>query len=95
MSSSTCGKPLTEYNLNLEDKYISAYILFSGLNHEKSLHKMRVLTFMSLGEAKSEVSFEDLCKELDIGADQIEEFVIEGKFGSFSVELQVSRSCCL
>ena len=39
---------------------------------------MRVLTFMSLGEAKSEVSFEDLCKELDIGADEIEEFVIEG-----------------
>ena len=52
--------------------------VFTGLNHEKNLHKMRVLTFMSLGEAKSEVSFEDLCKELDIGSDEIEEFVIEG-----------------
>ena len=39
---------------------------------------MRVLTFMSLGETKSEVKYDDLCKELDIGVDEIEEFVIEG-----------------
>lgn len=39
---------------------------------------MRVLTFMSLGEAKSEVKFDDLCKELNIGLDEIEDFVIEG-----------------
>ena len=39
---------------------------------------MRVLTFMSIGEAKSEVSFEDLCKELNISSDEVEEFVIEG-----------------
>lgn len=48
-----------------------------GLSHEKNLHKMRVLTFMSIGEAKSEVSFEDLCKELNISSDEVEEFVIE------------------
>lgn len=50
----------------------------SGLTHEKNLHKMRVLTFMSLGEAKSEVHFDDLCKELNISVDEIEEFIIEG-----------------
>ncbi|KAL9955539.1 hypothetical protein ACROYT_G036876 [Oculina patagonica] len=48
-----------------------------GLSHEKNLHKMRVLTFMSLGEAKSEVQFDDLCKELNIGLDELEDFVIE------------------
>ncbi|CAH3106685.1 unnamed protein product [Pocillopora meandrina] len=48
-----------------------------GLTHEKNLHKMRVLTFMSLGEAKSEVHFDDLCKELNISVDEIEEFIIE------------------
>lgn len=48
-----------------------------GLSHEKNLQKMRVLTFMSIGEVKSEVSFEDLCKEISIAEDEIEEFVIE------------------
>ena len=33
---------------------------------------------MSLGEAKSEVHFDDLCKELNISVDEIEEFIIEG-----------------
>ena len=41
---------------------------------------MRVLTFMSLGEAKSEVKFDDMCKELNIGLDEIEDFVIEGTY---------------
>lgn len=48
-----------------------------GLSHEKNLHKMRVLTFMSLGETKSEVTFDDLCKELNFGLDEVEAFVIE------------------
>ncbi|KAJ7390489.1 Eukaryotic translation initiation factor 3 subunit M [Desmophyllum pertusum] len=48
-----------------------------GLSHENNLQKMRVLTFMSLGEAKSEVKFDDMCKELNIGLDEIEDFVIE------------------
>ena len=39
---------------------------------------MRVLTFMSLGETKSEVNFDDLCKELNFGLDEVEAFVIEG-----------------
>ena len=41
---------------------------------------MRVLTFMSLGESTSEVSFDDLCKELNIGTEEIEDFIIEGLF---------------
>ena len=46
---------------------------------------MRVLTFMSLGEAKSEVDFDDLCKELNIGLDEIEDFVIESTNKTFTV----------
>ena len=57
---------------------IDILLICPGLTHEKNLHKMRVLTFMSLGEAKSEVSFDDLCKELNISVDEIEDFVIEG-----------------
>lgn len=49
----------------------------SGLSHENNVHKMRVLTFMSLGESTSEVSFDDLCKELNIGTEEIEDFIIE------------------
>ncbi|XP_067043916.1 eukaryotic translation initiation factor 3 subunit M-like [Acropora muricata] len=48
-----------------------------GLPHEKNLHKMRVLTLMSFGESKSEVSFDDLAEEFNISAEEIEEFVIE------------------
>ena len=46
---------------------------------------MRVLTFMSLGESTSEVSFDDLCKELNIGTEEIEDFIIEGLFHCFSM----------
>ena len=52
---------------------------FAGLPHEKNLHKMRVLTLMSFGESKSEVSFDDLAEEFNISAEEIEEFVIEGQ----------------
>ncbi|XP_044167090.1 eukaryotic translation initiation factor 3 subunit M-like, partial [Acropora millepora] len=48
-----------------------------GLPHEKNLHKMHVLTLMSFGESKSEVSFDDLAEEFNISAEEIEEFVIE------------------
>ena len=61
------------------DILIGVSFIFAGLSHEKNLHKMRVLTFMSMGEAKSEVSFDDLSKELNISFEEIEEFVIEGQ----------------
>ena len=35
---------------------------------------------MAIGESKSEVSFDDICKELNIGVDEIEDFIIEGLF---------------
>ena len=40
---------------------------------------MRVLTLMSIGESKSEVSFDDLAEEFNISTEEIEEFVIEGQ----------------
>ena len=63
------------------DKGTSISLIFlPGLSHENNVHKMRVLTFMSLGESTSEVSFDDLCKELNIGTEEIEDFIIEGLF---------------
>lgn len=69
----------TKYERSITNVVISWQLLFfAGLSHEKNLHKMRVLTFMSLGETQSEVKFDDLCKELNIGLDEVEDFVIEG-----------------
>ena len=59
----------------------------AGLSHEKNIHKMRVLTFMSIGETTSEISFDELCKELNIGIDEVEEFIIEGGFDWFKEAL--------
>ena len=60
---------------------------------------MRVLTFMSLGETKSEVMFDDLCKELNFGLDEVEAFVIEGTknltYGYLSWYLEKKYVCLL
>ena len=58
-----------------------AYFWFnSGLSHEKNMKKMRILSFMSLGSEKSEVPFEDLSKAVDINTEDVESFVIDGKW---------------
>ena len=60
---------------------------------------MRVLTFMSLGETKSEVMFDDLCKELNFGLDEVEALVIEGTknltYGYLSWYLEKKYVCLL
>lgn len=50
-----------------------------GLNHEKNLRKMRILSFVSLVNKHGEITFEELSKELDINVDDVESFVINGK----------------
>uniref|UniRef100_A0A1B6LTG7 Eukaryotic translation initiation factor 3 subunit M n=1 Tax=Graphocephala atropunctata TaxID=36148 RepID=A0A1B6LTG7_9HEMI len=48
-----------------------------GLNHEQNLKKMRLLTFMQLAEASTEMSFDTIQQELQLEPDQVEAFIID------------------
>lgn len=51
----------------------------SGLSHEQNISKMRLLTFMGMAVEFKEISFDTMQQELQIGADEVEAFVIDGK----------------
>lgn len=51
----------------------------SGLLHEQNMAKMRLLTFMGMAVENKEISFDTMQQELQIGADDVEAFVIDGK----------------
>ena len=51
----------------------------TGLSHEDNMQKMRVLTFVQIAEGKSELSFETIEKELQLEADDVEAFIIDGE----------------
>jgi hypothetical protein len=53
--------------------------LFLGMNHEKNINKMRILTFMSLGENSKVITFDLLQQQLQINSEEVESFVIDGK----------------
>lgn len=55
--------------------------MWSGLNHAQNQKKMRLLTFMQLAENSSEIAFETIQKELNIGENDVEAFIIEGEKG--------------
>merc|ERR1711981_321436 len=48
-----------------------------GLNHESNLTKMKLLTFMQLAETRSEISFGEIQKNLQLGDNEVEDFLIE------------------
>ncbi|TNN75839.1 Eukaryotic translation initiation factor 3 subunit M [Liparis tanakae] len=48
-----------------------------GLSHEQNMSKMRLLTFMGMAVEFKEVSFDTMEQELQIGADDVEAFVID------------------
>lgn len=48
-----------------------------GMDHEKSINKMRILSLMSLAETSKELPFDLLQKQLQIEANEIESFVID------------------
>lgn len=50
-----------------------------GLNHERNLRKIRILTFISLVNKHDEIAFEELSKELNINVENVESFIIDGK----------------
>ncbi len=53
-------------------------MLQQGMNHERNVNKMRILTLMSLAETSKELAFDLLQKQLQIEEDEIESFVIDG-----------------
>ncbi|KAM4722390.1 eukaryotic translation initiation factor 3 subunit M isoform 2-T2 [Rhinophrynus dorsalis] len=48
-----------------------------GLSHEQNLEKMRLLTFMGMAVENKDISFDTIQQELQIGADDVEAFVID------------------
>merc|ERR1719414_1673166 len=48
-----------------------------GLNHEDNLTKMKLLTFMQLAETKSEITFGEVQHHMQIGENEVEEFLID------------------
>ncbi|KAM6074547.1 eukaryotic translation initiation factor 3 subunit M isoform 2-T2 [Chlamydotis macqueenii] len=48
-----------------------------GLLHEHNMAKMRLLTFMGMAVENKEISFDTMQQELQIGADDVEAFVID------------------
>ncbi|XP_075044151.1 eukaryotic translation initiation factor 3 subunit M isoform X1 [Mixophyes fleayi] len=48
-----------------------------GLVHEQNMEKMRLLTFMGMAVENKEISFDNMQQELQIGADDVEAFVID------------------
>lgn len=53
------------------------FVTQTGMNHEKNIDKLRILTLMSLAENNKELPFDLLQKQLKIEADEIESFVID------------------
>lgn len=53
----------------------------AGLLHEQNMAKMRLLTFMGMAVENKEISFDTMQQELQVGADDVEAFVIDGKRG--------------
>ncbi len=49
------------------------------MNHERNINKMRILSLMSMAENSKEIPFDLLQKQLQIDAEDIESFVIDGK----------------
>ncbi len=56
-----------------------SFITTSGMNHERNINKMRILSLMSMAENSKEIPFDLLQKQLQIDTDDIESFVIDGK----------------
>jgi len=48
-----------------------------GLDHQANVHKMKLLTVMSLAEDSSIISFETIQQQVQVNADQVESFLLE------------------
>jgi translation initiation factor 3 subunit M len=48
-----------------------------GLKHEANLAKIKLLTFMQMAETKSEISFAEIQKHMQLGENEVEDFLID------------------
>merc|ERR1719166_658091 len=48
-----------------------------GLKHEDNLRKMKLLSFMQLAENRSEITFEEIQSSIQIGEEEVEEFLMD------------------
>lgn len=55
------------------------YVYLLGLDHQANVHKMKLLTVMSLAEESSIISFETIQQQVHVNADQVESFLLERK----------------
>ena len=60
-----------------------------GLQHEANMKKMKLLTFMQLAETRSQVSFGEIQKHLQINEADVEDFLIDRKFGHRSISCPI------
>jgi len=54
-----------------------SFISQTGMNHERNINKMRILSLLTLAENSKEIPFDLLQSELQIEVDDIESFVID------------------
>ena len=70
-------------------------MLTTGLSHANNMHKMRLLTFMQMAEKRKEMDFELLQRELVLGPQSVEEFIIDGMSDAdLSFCLPCAVGCC-
>lgn len=62
----------------LQTEFWMLRVVFSGLSHEQNMAKMRLLTFMGMAVEMKEILFDTMQQELQIGAEDVEAFVIDG-----------------
>merc|ERR1712228_300720 len=48
-----------------------------GLNHESNMRKMKLLSFMQLAETRNEISFGEIQQNMQLGDNEVEDFLIE------------------
>lgn len=53
--------------------------IFLALDHQANIHKMKLLTVMSLAEDSSIITFETIQQQVQITAEQVEPFLLERK----------------
>lgn len=48
-----------------------------NLDHNQMMKKMRILTMISMAEKQTEISFQQIEKELQLQSDEVEKFIID------------------
>ena len=81
VTSCFCGgikKVLQKYSLINKLPSIT-FLKYAGLNYNDCVKKMRLLTLASLAEECRDIPFATLTAELNLSAEELEMFVVEGK----------------